>query len=96
MKILLIMTGGTISSRMIGDTISPDTETAAPMLVEKYRECTADYETEFEVDQALNVLTENMTFTKLGKLLDVFRGLISEETLPYDGCLLYTSDAADE
>ena len=88
MKIMLIMTGGTISSRMIGDTISPDTETAAPMLVEKYRERTADYETEFEVDQALNVLTENMTFTKLGKLLDVFRGLISEETLPYDGVIV--------
>ena len=29
-----------------------------------------------------------MTFTKLGKLLDVFRGLISEETLPYDGVIV--------
>ena len=88
MKILLIMTGGTISSRLVGDTISPDTEAAAPFLVEKYRERSGDHETFFEVDQALNVLTENMTFPRLGSLLDVFRELISDDDADYDGIIV--------
>ena len=55
MKILLIMTGGTICSRMIGTTLDSDAASAVPLLVDRLKN--DGFEAEFEVVQIMNTLS---------------------------------------
>ena len=89
MKILLIMTGGTICSYPNGEgQLSPDAAAAAPLLVERLREEQKFARIRFDVRQVLNVLSENMTFSRLDRLLAFFRGLSDEELASADGIII--------
>ncbi len=61
-KILVILTGGTIGSRIEGNVIDVS-GTSPRRLLAMYREKYGDSE-EFEVIQPLNLLSENMTPTQ--------------------------------
>jgi L-asparaginase/Glu-tRNA(Gln) amidotransferase subunit D len=85
MKIMLAMTGGTICSyRNIEGQFSSDTDKAAPMLTEGYE----DSGIEFDVRPVLNVLSENMTFSRLGALLSFFKNLTDEEIDECSGIII--------
>ena len=73
MKILLMMTGGTICTMINANGhLSANTAAAVPLLVEHYRR-ESDTDTQFEVLSVMNILSENMTFARLNLLLDAFR-----------------------
>ena len=73
MKILLIMTGGTICSRLDGGVLSSDTKYAAPLLINKLRRDSRYDGVEFEVMPVLDILSENMTLPRLWRLLGAFK-----------------------
>ena len=75
MKILLIMTGGTICSRLDGGVLSSDTKYAAPLLIDRLRRDSRYDGVEFEVLPVLDILSENMTLPRLWRLLEAFRSL---------------------
>lgn len=83
MKILVVLTGGTIGSKLDSGIIS----VAKPenlMLISMYRQKYGDNE-DFEVVAPLNVLSENMTASVWQKLLDF---LYSVNTENYDGIII--------
>ena len=86
MKILLIMTGGTICSRMTGTTLDSDTGYAVPLLVDRLKN--DGFEAEFEVVQIMNTLSENMTPRRYDLLLDYFRSLGAQELSSYSGVII--------
>ena len=86
MKILLIMTGGTICSRMTGTTLDSDTGYAVPLLVDRLN--SDGFEAEFEVVQIMNTLSENMTPRRYNLLLDYFRSLGAQELSSYSGVII--------
>lgn len=86
MKILLIMTGGTICSRMTGTTLDSDTGYAVPLLVDRLKN--DGFEAEFEVVQIMNTLSENMTPRRYDLLLDYFRSLGARELSSYSGVII--------
>lgn len=82
-KILVILTGGTIGSRIEGEVI--DVSSASPYrLLDAYREKYGESQ-EFEVIQPLNLLSENMTPKTLLILLKTLEGVVFEN---YDGVIL--------
>lgn len=86
MKILLIMTGGTICSRMTGTTLDSDASSAVPLLVDRLKN--DGFEAEFEVVQIMNTLSENMTPRRYDLLLDYFRSLGAHELSSYSGVII--------
>lgn len=86
MKILLIMTGGTICSRMTGTTLDSDTGYAVPLLVDRLKN--DGFEAEFEVVQIMNTLSENMTPRRYDLLLDYFRSLGKDKLRNLDGVII--------
>ncbi len=86
MKILLIMTGGTICSRMTGGTLDSDAASAVPLLVDRLKN--DGFEAEFEVVQIMNTLSENMTPRRYDLLLDYFRSLGAQELSSYSGVII--------
>ena len=86
MKILLIMTGGTICSRMIGTTLDSDAASAVPLLVDRLKN--DGFEAEFEVVQIMNTLSENMTPRRYDLLLDYFRSLGKDKLRNLDGVII--------
>ena len=86
MKILLIMTGGTICSRMTGTTLDSDAASAVPLLVDRLKN--DGFEAEFKVAQIMNTLSENMTPRRYDLLLDYFRSLGARELSSYSGVII--------
>lgn len=86
MKILLIMTGGTICSRMTGGTLDSDAASAVPLLVDRLKN--DGFDAEFEVVQIMNTLSENMTPRRYDLLLDYFRSLGAQELSSYSGVII--------
>ncbi len=86
MKILLIMTGGTICSRMTGTTLDSDTGYAVPLLVDRLNN--DGFDAEFKVVQIMNTLSENMTPRRYDLLLDYFRSLGARELSSYSGVII--------
>lgn len=86
MKILLIMTGGTICSRMTGTTLDSDTGYAVPLLVDRLKN--DGFDAEFEVAQIMNTLSENMTPRRYDLLLDYFRSLGKDKLRNLDGVII--------
>ena len=88
MNILIIMTGGTIST-----TVTPSGHLAAngketvSLLSERYYETSGVLESEvsFEYSHPLDILSENMTFPRLNRLLDELRRIPYER---YDGIVI--------
>ena len=73
MKILLLMTGGTICTRVNPrGHLSSDTGAAVPVLVDHLKK-NGFPGAKFDVLPVLDTLSENMTFAKLNTLLDAFR-----------------------
>ena len=73
MKILLMMTGGTICTRVNPrGHLSSDTGAAVPVLVDHLK-TNGFPDAKFDVLPVLDTLSENMTFAKLNTLLDAFR-----------------------
>jgi len=73
MKILLIMTGGTICTRVNPrGHLSSDTEHIVPVLAEHLKK-NGFPDAVFDVLPVLDTLSENMTFAKLNTLLNAFR-----------------------
>ncbi|MBQ2709686.1 MAG: asparaginase, partial [Clostridia bacterium] len=73
MKILLMMTGGTICTRVNPrGHLSSDTGAAVPGLVDHLKK-NGFPDAKFDVLPVLDTLSENMTFAKLNTLLDAFR-----------------------
>ena len=86
MKILLIMTGGTICSRMTGGTLDSDAASAVPLLVDRLKN--DGFEAEFEVVQIMNTLSENMTPRRYDLLLDYFRSLGTDKLNSLSGVII--------
>ena len=86
MKILLIMTGGTICSRMTGTTLDSDTGYAVPLLVDRLN--SEGFDAEFKVVQIMNTLSENMTPRRYDLLLDYFRSLGKDKLRNLDGVII--------
>lgn len=86
MKILLIMTGGTICSRMTGTTLDSDTGYAVPLLVDRLKN--DGFDAEFKVVQIMNTLSENMTPRRYDLLLDYFRSLGKDKLRNLDGVII--------
>ena len=86
MKILLIMTGGTICSRMTGTTLDSDTGYAVPLLVDRLN--SDGFDAEFKVVQIMNTLSENMTPRRYDLLLDYFRSLGKDKLRNLDGVII--------
>lgn len=86
MKILLIMTGGTICSRMTGGTLDSDTGYAVPLLVDRLN--SDGFDAEFKVVQIMNTLSENMTPRRYDLLLDYFRSLGTDKLNSLSGVII--------
>lgn len=86
MKILLIMTGGTICSRMTGGTLDSDAASAVPLLVDRLN--SDGFDAEFKVVQIMNTLSENMTPRRYDLLLDYFRSLGKDKLRNLDGVII--------
>lgn len=85
MKILLIMTGGTISTTAnenghLAANGKVTVSLLAKMLFER-----GEYDVEFEYMHPLDILSENMTFPRLNVLLDTFSGIDPE---PYGAIIV--------
>lgn len=88
MKILLIMTGGTICSRQSGGVLSPDAGSAAPQLIDKLHEDERFCRVEFEIMPVLDILSENMTLPRLWRLLAAFKGLSADKLSEISGIII--------
>lgn len=72
MKILLMMTGGTISTTVNADGyLAANGRTTVSLLAERLHE-RGSYDVEFDYAHPLDILSENMTFPRLNKLLEAF------------------------
>lgn len=96
-KILVVLTGGTIGSRVGNDAINVNSASAYN-LIHLYNKSFGE-DTEFEVIQPMNVLSENMTPTQWGRLIlaleeidfSKYQGIIithGSDTLAYTAALL--------
>ncbi len=75
MRILIIMTGGTISTTVNdGGHLAANGKKTVSLLAKELF-CRGEYDVEFEYLHPLDVLSENMTFPRLKRLLDVFRSV---------------------
>jgi len=71
MKIKIIFTGGTISSRLNENVISVETENFSKMqLIENFNKASNFADIEFISSQPLNVLSENMSINNLNTLIN--------------------------
>ena len=82
-KILVILTGGTIGSKVSSNDINIDSKTAYSLL-ERYREI-YERETEFEVLSPYQVLSENMDLEYWMKLYENLNRISYEE---YEGIII--------
>lgn len=82
-KILVILTGGTIGSRVEGKIINT-TAASSYRLIQLYNEKYAD-DTEFEVIQPINILSENLTPIEWGILCNCILELDFEK---YEGIII--------
>ena len=98
-KILVILTGGTIGSKVEGKIINT-TAASSYRLLQLYNEKYAD-DTEFEVIQPINILSENLTPVEWGVLcnclfeldFEKYQGIIithGSDTLSYTSALIGT------
>ena len=98
-KILVILTGGTIGSKVEGKIINT-TAASSYRLLQLYNEKYAD-DTEFEVIQPINILSENLTPVEWGVLcnclleldFEKYEGIIithGSDTLSYTSALIGT------
>lgn len=89
MRILVIFTGGTIGSTIAGEYISPDGQKAYRLL-ELYKGMSIQKSgqdiCDFTVVQPFQILSENMTCEKIGKLVREVKMLLSEKE--YDGVVI--------
>lgn len=74
-----MMTGGTISTTVndSGHLFANGKKTVSLLSEELLKNC--DYDITFDYSHPLDVLSENMTFPRLGRLLEAFRGVDREE-----------------
>ena len=86
MKILVIMTGGTVSTvfNEDGHLYAMGSKTVS-LLAKEYAARCGDTETEFEYTKPLDIISENMTFPRLNILLDEFRRIDYDR---YDGIIV--------
>lgn len=82
-KICVIFTGGTIGSRVCGDTVDLRNDDKS-ILIEKYRERYGDT-VEFDELHPLNILSENVQPSDLEKMADCVRKVNKDE---YDGIII--------
>jgi len=76
MKILIMMTGGTISTTVNKNgNLSADGHKTVSLLAENYlnKRCKNSKKVEFEYLHPLDILSENMTFARLNKLMSAFK-----------------------
>ncbi len=99
MKILVIFSGGTIGSRMSGESLVPDNSTNY-ILLDRYRTATGDNETQYDVLMPCSMLSENLSDKELNLIIDSvsdnlekgYDGIIvthGTDTLQYTAAALY-------
>ncbi len=86
MKIKVIFTGGTISSKPSQSGISTHNNDGVKMeLIENYRKNSFDDKTEFIISQPLNILSENMNISGLNKIITELKATDFSE---FDGIII--------
>ena len=84
MKVLVIMTGGTISSFERDGYLAPQSD-IGDILKNEYINVTCDKDTEFEFLSPFTILSENLTAENLNNLMDVIRASIDKG---YNGIII--------
>ncbi len=88
MKILIMMTGGTISTTVNSDgNLRADGKNTVSLLARHYMKhrCPEGFLPEFEYAHPLDILSENMTFGRLNTLIEAFKKLDFKR---YDGIIV--------
>lgn len=87
-KILLVLTGGTICSfKGEGDKLNSDVSEAKRLIIEKFRHSGSAFcNAQFQEQEVLDVLSENMTVKKWDVLLSFFKNLKNPDS--YEGIII--------